>query len=537
MDVVNIYVPLLFIALICLEALLSLKENSSGNKWSDMKINLKIAALGLVVNLVLKAGYFTFFTFLYQYRFIHFKETISTVVLLFILSDLNFYFFHWLGHKSRFFWALHVIHHSSTTYNFTTALRMPFTNAIFRYGMLSWMVLIGFSPLTVLFIDSIILSITFLQHTETVGKLGWLEYVFNTPSHHRVHHAKNEKYLDKNLGGVLIIWDKSFGTFAEEIEKPIYGITKPFNDKSVFNIITHELKDLFRDISRYTNIFTKIRIFFGPPSWTPVSRAQNQFRLNSTPIKSLAIFLLILFFALNNLTAQYLDSGKEFEKKGNYKMAVMNYEKEIASNKNNPEGYWRLSLTTAKLAGLTLQKNEKFRLASNANKFASKGLTLEGKNIQSRLALIVSLGLMSEASTNPTQKLSYAKVIRNETEKLLSQDSLFAPGYYILGKWHYELAKLNWVERLACNSLFGGMPGDVSFGTSLKCLEKAIRLQPDYILFHYARAACLYQTSRFNDAMAELKISLDLPIQEPEDRLRKEKCLALLELSKNKLKK
>jgi sterol desaturase/sphingolipid hydroxylase (fatty acid hydroxylase superfamily)/tetratricopeptide (TPR) repeat protein len=521
----------LFIALICIELFLSYREDRENLDLLDVRMNLKIGAIGVLVNAVLKAASVAFFLFLFQYRLFNFELNIASGLVLFLLVDLLYYLFHMLGHKSRFFWALHVIHHSSEKYNLTTALRIPFTNTIFRYGMLILPVMLGYHPVHVLFIDSIMLSITFLQHTENVGKLGWLEYIFNTPSHHRVHHARNEEYLDKNMGGVLIIWDKMFGTFEPERAKPIYGLTKPVNLRSVKSVVTHELTALWRDLEN-KDLFTRLRILFANPSWRPGE--QKLFRTRRPLFyPSFVIILLVLHMPGTNVFAQMAE-GLRYEAQGKYDLARAAFESEIKSS-GNPDAYARAAMSIAKLAGTASSREEKLTLAVVGRDVAFNGLTVTADHQQIRLALIVNLGIMSEASSSPSQKLAYAKVIRAEAEKLIRQDSLFAPGYYILGKWHYELAKLNWAERLVCNSLFGGVPKDVSFEKSLSYLNKAVRLDPNYILFHFAMACSLYQVEQFTYAASELRLALALPALEPEDKLRKEQCSRLLERTRTEV--
>jgi sterol desaturase/sphingolipid hydroxylase (fatty acid hydroxylase superfamily)/tetratricopeptide (TPR) repeat protein len=521
----------LFIALICIELFLSYREDRENLDLMDAKINLKIGAIRILVNVVLKAVYMAFFLFIFQYRLFNLEINIASGFLLFLIGDLLYYLFHLLGHKSRFFWALHVIHHSSEKYNLTTALRTPFTNAIFRYATLTLPVILGFHPVYVLFTDSIILSIAFLHHTEKVGKFGWLEYIFNTPSRHRVHHAKNEEYIDKNMGGVLIIWDKIFGTFEPERAKPLYGLTKPIRLHSVNRVVTHELAALWCDLAN-KEFVTKLCILFASPSWRP--RSQKVFRTPRVLLyPSFLICLLVLHISNNSAFAQMAE-GLRYEAQGKYELARAAFESEIESS-GNPDAYARATMTMAKLAGGAPSREGKLRLAVEGRDVAFNGLKAAPDHLQIRLALIVNLGLMSEAATSPSQKLAYAKVIRSEAEKLIRQDSLFAPGYYILGKWHYELARLNWAERLVCNSLYGGVPKDVSFEKSLSYLNKAVRLDPDYILFHFARACSLYEVEQFTHAASELRLALALPALEPEDKLRKERCTRLLERTRSEV--
>ena len=166
----------------------------------------------------------------YQYRLFELPTTWWTIALLFLAQDFFYYFFHRAHHRIRWMWASHVVHHSSERLNLSTAFRQSLTYPV--SGMwVFWLPLawLGFSPPHIVAVVAINLGFQFFVHTQAVGKLGWIEKVFNTPSHHRVHHARNGKYIDRNYAGVLIVWDKLFGSFVEEDPAvPCeYGIVKP----------------------------------------------------------------------------------------------------------------------------------------------------------------------------------------------------------------------------------------------------------------------------------------------------------------------
>jgi sterol desaturase/sphingolipid hydroxylase (fatty acid hydroxylase superfamily) len=172
--------------------------------------------------------------------------------LCFVLDDLAYYWAHRTGHRVRWFWASHVNHHSSQHYNLSTALRQTWTGFIalgfiFRIPL----ALIGFHPAMLLFVGAFNLIYQFWIHTETIGKFPrWFEYVMNTPSHHRVHHATNPRYLDRNYAGVFIIWDRMFGTFTEEVdsEKIRYGIVRQLGTFNLLWSVFHEWVGIFQDL-------------------------------------------------------------------------------------------------------------------------------------------------------------------------------------------------------------------------------------------------------------------------------------------------
>lgn len=169
---------------------------------------------------------------------------------LFLLQDFAYYVLHYVDHHCRLFWAVHVTHHSSEEFNLSTGFRSSVFQPVYRTLYFAPIALLGFEPLDILFMYAATQIYGSLIHTERVGRLGWLEHILVTPSHHRVHHASNGVYLDKNMGMCLIVWDKLFGTFQEELahEKPHYGLTKKLENRGPLNIVFHEWKDIWRDI-------------------------------------------------------------------------------------------------------------------------------------------------------------------------------------------------------------------------------------------------------------------------------------------------
>lgn len=287
---------LVIISCIVVEAALSARENLGFYEPRDTLINFVMAIIGALVNAITKVVFLCCFTVVANHALFNPGEGVLSWIVLFLLIDLQFYLFHMLGHKSRFFWAMHVIHHSSHKYNFSTAIRAPFTNTFFRIASFLPLIWLGFSPKMVFWIDSIILFYVFFQHTKLISKLGWLEYIFNTPSHHRVHHGSNEKYLDKNFGGMLIIWDKLFGTFQQEEEEPTYGLTKPLQKTDLINVVVHEWKDIIHDLPKYSSWRDRHQVLFGRPGWKPkhgcfIIRFREKF-FGSLLFRSLSVLLL-----------------------------------------------------------------------------------------------------------------------------------------------------------------------------------------------------------------------------------------------------
>ena len=241
----------------------------------DIPEALRNFALGAGYQLteLLFAGLIAFpvYAFLYHHRLLDLELNWATGLLTFVGVDFCFYWMHRSSHRIRWFWAAHVVHHSSERMNFSTAMRQNATN-IFNGMWLFYvpLALIGFNPVWIGVAYALSLVYQFFIHTTLVGKLpGWVETVFNTPSHHRVHHGRNPGYIDRNYGGTLIVWDRLFGTFVAEDEQapPEYGITRPVHSRNLLVLWTHEYVDLFRAMARPGGLLSRLKHLWKPPEW------------------------------------------------------------------------------------------------------------------------------------------------------------------------------------------------------------------------------------------------------------------------------
>jgi sterol desaturase/sphingolipid hydroxylase (fatty acid hydroxylase superfamily) len=259
-----------FVALILLEIWLGYREQRNVHK--DVKDSAASIGMGigsLVIGVGVKTLAFGIFMFLYQYRIFDLGPAKWYAwVLLFFADDLSFYWHHRLSHQVRILWAAHVNHHSSVNYNLAVALRQSWTEILYKYTFWMWLPLVGFHPVMILTMMSISLIYQFWVHTETIGRLGFLEWFMNTPSHHRVHHASNTRYLDRNHAGILIIWDRLFGTFEPETEKVKYGLTSNIHTYNLLEIAFHEYRNIYRDIKRAPALGDKLRYLIMPPGWS-----------------------------------------------------------------------------------------------------------------------------------------------------------------------------------------------------------------------------------------------------------------------------
>lgn len=238
---------------------------------NDLSCGIIEQVLGLFLKTLLLAGY----VYLFDNWRIFDPQSWSpagkalAAVALFVGVDFCFYWFHRIAHEYAAPWATHVVHHQSEDYNLAVALRQSALEDGFAWVFYLPLALLGFPPLWYVAVLSINLLYQFWVHTRAIGKLGPLEWIFNTPSHHRVHHARNPKYLDKNYAGMLIIWDRMFGTFEPEVEEPVYGLTKPLKSWNPLWANVHVWAELAHDAWHAPRWFDKIRIWFMPLGWTP----------------------------------------------------------------------------------------------------------------------------------------------------------------------------------------------------------------------------------------------------------------------------
>ncbi len=218
----------------------------------------------------------------------HLLFTMPTAVIvwpaLLVVQDLSYYWSHRCHHVVRVLWASHVVHHSSQRFNLSTALRQSwtgFTGYVFYIPMIA----LGVPPYILAMLSSINLLYQFWIHTERIDRMwGWYESVFNTPSHHRVHHAAQGSYLDRNFAGILIVWDKLFGSFEPEAERPIYGLTKNIDTYNPVRVAFHEWAAWLRDLRRARSFAEALRYTFGAPGWQPEPDGPASSQPDSDPL-------------------------------------------------------------------------------------------------------------------------------------------------------------------------------------------------------------------------------------------------------------
>lgn len=233
--------------------------------------NLYLSALNFTLDILVRGLCLFILGFFYQFKLIEINKEVHPFLywsVLLIAQDFMFYWLHRIDHYCRLFWAVHVTHHSSEEFNLTVGFRSSVFQPLYRFIYFIPLSLLGFDPLDVMFIYAATQIYGILIHTKTVGKLGFLEWFLSTPSHHRVHHASNIKYLDKNMGMVFIIWDRLFGTFEEENEEVTYGLTSNIKTYNPITLVFHEWQAIWNDLKKPSSFKDKFMYIFGPPGWS-----------------------------------------------------------------------------------------------------------------------------------------------------------------------------------------------------------------------------------------------------------------------------
>lgn len=239
--------------------------------WASISMGLVSMATTAGWKFIALLGYAAIYTYVAPWHLS--PSRWYTWVIALVGVDLLYYTYHRIAHRIRLFWATHQAHHSSRYFNFATALRQKWNNS---GEILMWtpLPLLGIPPWMVFASFSVSLVYQFWVHTERIDKLPRaIEFLFNTPSHHRVHHGMDPEYLDKNYGGILIIWDRMFGSFAPERFRPHYGLTKPVDTFNILTLQFHEYASIIADVRRATRWRDRLGYIFGPPGWQPAAPA------------------------------------------------------------------------------------------------------------------------------------------------------------------------------------------------------------------------------------------------------------------------
>ncbi|MEO9885423.1 MAG: sterol desaturase family protein [Balneola sp.] len=292
-------------------------------RLNDAVTNINLGVLNQVSNVFTKIVTIGVYTFFYEYFSVYrIPESWISFVILFFLYDLCFYWSHRMSHQISLFWGGHVVHHQSEDFNLSVALRQSSTAFIWSTPFYLPLAILGFDPIQFVLIGAFNLLYQFWIHTEHINKIGWLEKIMNTPSHHRVHHGRDPKYIDKNYAGVFIIWDKLFGTFKEEEERPNYGITTPVASwNPVYANFAHYI-DLFHYTKKSRSWSDTKNMLFKQPGWLPdylggvqsPETVSDQFQKYNADVSFIwmKVYIFVQFLIATAVTAYFLFNFSDF---------------------------------------------------------------------------------------------------------------------------------------------------------------------------------------------------------------------------------
>lgn len=280
----------IYITVIGVELILSNIKKQNIYNLKDTAHNVYLMLMNMIIDVLFRGIYIAILHICYQHRLLTVNNVFVYWIGLIIIEDFLYYWLHRFDHEVRLFWAVHITHHSSIKLNFTVGFRSSVFEPLYRFIYFLPLAFLGAKALDIAFIYSATQIWGLFTHTETIKKMGWLEYIFITPSHHRVHHASNPKYLDKNMGMFLIIWDKLFGTFQAELPveeyQPIqYGLTKPMPKKTAISLIFYEWNNILKDVRQRIPLKLKLKYIFGPPGWSHDGSRQTSKQLRASEIK------------------------------------------------------------------------------------------------------------------------------------------------------------------------------------------------------------------------------------------------------------
>ena len=271
LEIYSYGVPIV-LGLILAEVIYSSSKNLGYYSLKDSLAGYGLLAGNIIINFLTKGSVLFFYIYLYQFKLVAINDLLSPVfvwALTFITIDFIFYMYHRCSHRVRILWAVHMNHHSSEEMNFSVSLRQAWFGPLTKIPFFMFMPLLGFDPIITAAAGIILTLWGVLGHTQWINRLGPLEYIFVTPSAHRVHHGSNDEYLDKNYGNFLIIWDRLFGTFADEKSKVVYGIVDNVKTFNPLKITFQFWITMYQDYKNAKSLKDKILCFVGRPEWKP----------------------------------------------------------------------------------------------------------------------------------------------------------------------------------------------------------------------------------------------------------------------------
>lgn len=316
----------LFIGLMILEFFIAKRRGKNIFNFTNSIANVNVGIAERLLDTLITGLFFFVYDYLNKhYGIFHIESSLLMWVALFICTDFTWYWYHRLAHEINLFWAAHIVHHQSEDFNYTVSARITVFQAIIRTGFWAILPILGFPAEMITSVLLVHGLYPFFIHTRLVGNLGILEYIFVTPSHHRVHHASNPEYLDKNYGDVLIIWDKLFGTFKKEESEITYGLTKPLKSQSFLWQHFHFILELLVAVKREKGVINKLKKLFGRPDAVDINirgELEEKFKIfNNKESAGNELNRYVVFQVITSLILLFLFIG--FENHLNWEMQTL----------------------------------------------------------------------------------------------------------------------------------------------------------------------------------------------------------------------
>lgn len=316
----------LFIGLMILEFFVAKRRGKNIFNFTNSIANVNVGIAERLLDTLITGLFFFVYDYLNKhYGIFHIESSLLMWVALFICTDFTWYWYHRLAHEINLFWAAHIVHHQSEDFNYTVSARITVFQAIIRTGFWAILPILGFPAEMITSVLLVHGLYPFFIHTRLVGNLGILEYIFVTPSHHRVHHASNPEYLDKNYGDVLIIWDKLFGTFKKEESEITYGLTKPLKSQSFLWQHFHFILELLVAVKREKGVINKLKKLFGRPDAVDINirgELEEKFKIfNNKESAGNELNRYVVFQVITSLILLFLFIG--FENHLNWEMQTL----------------------------------------------------------------------------------------------------------------------------------------------------------------------------------------------------------------------
>lgn len=331
-------------------------------RFTDFISNMGCGIGSQIIGAFTKTVIFGVYMWVYdQGRLFTLSSSALTWITAFLLVDLLYYWFHRLSHEVNFLWAAHIVHHQSEEYNLSVALRQSWWQGLFSWWFYVPLAVLGFHPLVIVTVGAFNTLYQFWIHTKAIDRLGPLEHILNTPSHHRVHHGSDRKYLDRNHAGTLIIWDRIFGTFQREEEEPNYGITTPLRSWDPVRANFHYWGDLIAMARRTRKFADKVKVFLKPPGWRPHDlgcwqpppQRQHELTGHDAPLHGrITLYVAVQFVLLIAITSLFLFQQSAFDgwRSGALAAVILLWVMDLGLLMENRR--WALVLETIRTAGL-----------------------------------------------------------------------------------------------------------------------------------------------------------------------------------------